>query len=158
MAGRQKYLRSLAASGACLAIVLFAAPAISFAGMHPRALTELTLEELLDIEVDPAARAGRPQSDTLAAIRAGCADGLNICDALRAVLASSTSRGREVAPQNVTRQVNHATPSVREASLEAVEYNAPKPLDPAMFAAPSHAAFGRTQTVDGAMRALGFGL
>lgn len=109
-------------------------------------LTTLSLEELTRLEVSPVPMlALRGRTETVAAIRAGCADGHDVCDALRAVLA--TSKPNQGAAATLPRR---ALPA-------AAEPPRPRP-DPSMIAGPGHAGYGGAETVEAAVRALGFGL
>ena len=112
-------------------------------------LTDLSIAQLANVRVAQATTKG---AGTIVAIRAGCSDGPDICDALHEVLAGAkrfdeTGSGRTARASTNVRLVT---------SAETQEYNRPS-LNPGVFASPSDMGFGHAPTVVGAMRALGFG-
>jgi hypothetical protein len=146
----QSSFRAVARLGT--ALLLLALPSSSSALTWGIDLTQLTLKELLEVEIIPHVSVRRADA-TVAAIRAGCSDGLNICDALREVLA--TAKPIESGPRGEVTRVS-STSSNLAASDDTQEYNRPT-VRRAMYATPSDMGFGRVPTVDGAMRAFGFG-
>ena len=140
-------------------LLLFAASSASWAATGAMDLTELSLQELMNVTIAEApATPHGTRARTIAAIRAGCSDGADICDALRAILKSSASRNDADSGEGagVTRAASNIERVNFSASADSVEYNVPH-RDPGMYATPSDMGFGGVVTVVGATRALGLG-
>ena len=132
-----------------IALLLLAAPSGCWALMGAD-LTQLTLKQLMDVEIArPRSAARSADTTTIAAIRAGCSDGMNVCDALRVILATADQRGEPSRPSSNLNSMQHP------AADEFQEYNRSTVRREAV-AAPHHMGFGGVPTVEGAMRALGF--
>ena len=112
-------------------------------------LTQLTLKELMNVEISlPRSATRGADAAKIAAIRAGCSDGTDVCDALREVLAAA-KRGDSSRPSSNLNSMQH--PSADDFQ----EYNRPTVRREGL-AAPHDMGFGGVPTVEGAMRALGF--
>lgn len=139
-----------------IAVLLLILASESWAEMGPVELTELGLEELMNVRIAPAPAASRgSRARTIAAIRAGCSDGADICDALRAILKSSSERGVVGSSAGSIVDSGGVQRANFRASVDSVEYNVPH-RDPAMYATQSDTSFIRAPSVVvGAMHALG---
>jgi len=118
-------------------------------------LTQLPLKELMHVEIAlPTSVAGGTDVAKITAIRAGCSDGLDVCEALREVLAGANRAGGDTS--RASRDLGSTKPRTSDDSDASQEYNL-STVHREGLAAPSDMGFGRAPTVSGAMRAFGFG-
>src|SRR5438105_15001362 len=74
-----------------IALLLLTVPSGCWALPGAMDLTQLSLKELMHVEIASPTSVAVAFAANVAAIRAGCSAGTNVCDALRAVLATANN-------------------------------------------------------------------